>query len=121
MIKKSLVLFTAVIMGATSLTNAADITVTNKDKNSKAGPKGSTIFVNVGGTVKEIKKGETKTFKLPKSSKGFAITASKTGVNNKKLTGTSIYSPSSKLSYAIVKAKPKVQIDVTNKIVTASR
>ena len=121
MIKKSLVLFTAVIMGATSLTNAADITVTNKDKNSKTGPKGSTVFVKVGSTVKEIKKGASAKFTLPKSATDFSITASKTGsVKSKKLTGT-IYRPGSKLSYTTVKSKPKVQIDVTNRKVTATQ
>ena len=120
MIKKSLVLFTAVIMGATSLTNAADITVTNKDKNSKTGPKGSTIFVKVGGTVKEIKKGASAKFTLPKSATGFSIAASKKGdVKKKTLTGAITFG--SKLSYTTVKSKPKVQIDVTNKKVTAAK
>ena len=121
MIKKSLVLFTAVIMGATSLTHAADITVFNKDGSNPKGKKGSTIFVKVGSTVKEIKKGASAKFTLPKSATGFSITASKTGsVKSKKLTGT-IYNPGSKLSYTTVKGKPKVQIDVTNKKVTASK
>jgi hypothetical protein len=121
MIKKSLLLLTAVIMGASSLTYAANITVTNKDKNTKTGPKGSTIYVKVGSTVKSIAKGKSQTFTLPSSSNGFAITASKTyNSNTKKLTGT-IYSPGSKLSYSTVKSKPKVQIDVTNKKVTASK
>ena len=121
MIKKSLVLFTAVIMGATSLTNAADIRVFNKDKN-KTGQTGSTIYVKVGNTVKEIQIGKSIIFTLPSSPEGFAITASKTrsSVNNKRLTGT-IYTPGYKLSYWTVKNKPKVQIDVTNKIVTASK
>ena len=120
MIKKSLILFTAVIMGATSLTNAADITVTNKDKNRKTGgPTGATVYVKVGSTVKAIKKNQSVKFTLPKSSKGFSITASKSySAKTKKLTGT-IYSPGSKLSYTTVKGKRKVQIDVTNKKVTA--
>ncbi len=119
MIKKSLILFTAVIMGATSLTNAADITVTNKDKNKKSGPTGSTVYVKVGSTVKAIKKNASATFTLPKSSTGFSITASKTGnVANKKLTGT-IYN--TKLTLYTAKSKPKVQIDVTNKKVTAAK
>ena len=121
MIKKSLVLFTAVIMGATSLTNAATITVTNKDKNSNTYPKGSPVFVKVGKTVKYIKRNASAKFTLPNSATGFAITASKTGsVKSNKLTGT-IYTPGWKLSYPNVVALPKVQIDVTNKIVTASK
>ena len=121
MIKKSLILFTAVIMGATSLTNAADITVTNKDKNKKSGPTGATVYVKVGSTVKAIEKNASAKFTLPKSSKGFSITASKSyNAKTKKLTGK-IYSPGSKLSYATVKGKPKVQIDVTNKKVTAAK
>ncbi len=119
MIKKSLVLFTAVIMGATSLTNAAEITVTNKDKNSNTGPKGSTVYVKVGSTVKAIKKNGWAKFTVPTSATGyFSITASKTGsVANKKLTGTSIFN--TKMTIATAKGKPKVQIDVTNKKVTA--
>ncbi len=121
MIKKSLLLLTAVIMGASSLTHAADITVTNKDKNKKSGPTGGTVYVKVGSTVKEIKKNKSAKFKLPTKSKGFSITASKSGnVKKNKLTGT-IYSPGSKLSYTTVKSKPKVQIDVTNKKVTAAK
>ena len=108
-------------MGATSLTNAADITVTNKDKNSKTGPKGSTVFVKVGSTVKEIKKNASAKFTLPKSSAGFSITASKTGSVKKNTLSGTIYSPGSKLSYTTVKGKPKVQIDVTNKKVTAAK
>ena len=119
MIKKSLILFTAVIMGATSLTNAADIRVTNRDNSPKTSTRGSTIFVKVGTTVKEIKKNSTVTFTLPKSATGFSITASKGGsVKQGKLTG-SIYRGN--LTHFAVKSNPKVQIDVTNKKVTASK
>lgn len=108
-------------MGASSLTNAASITVTNKDKNKTTGATGSTVFVKVAGTVKEIKKNTSASFTLPTSSTGFEITASKTGsVKLKKLSGF-IYKPGYKLSYTIVKSKPKVQIDVTNKKVTAEK
>ena len=120
MIKKSLVLFTAVIMGVTSLTNAAEITVTNKDRNKKSGPEGATVYVKVGSTVKAIKKNGWAKFTVPTSATGyFSITSSKTGsVANKKLTGT-IYN--TKLTIATAKSKPKVQIDVTNKKVTAAK
>ncbi len=119
MIKKSLVLLTAVIMGATSLTNAADITITNKDKNRTSGPIGAAVYVKVGTTVKKINKGGFAKFNLPTSGSFFSITASRTGnVQSNKLTGN-VYN--TKLTLSAVKSKRKVQIDVTNKKVTASK
>ena len=98
MIKKTILLVTAVILAATSATYAAkSIRVTNDS--------GQTYFYKVGNTIKKIAAGGTKSFPL-KGLKSVKITAG-TSKSGSSVKGDKVSFP--KLSISEAKANPFIQ------------
>ena len=98
MIKKTILLVTAVILAATSATYAAkSIRVTNES--------GQTYFYKVGKTIKKIPAGGTKAFSL-KGLKSVKITAG-TSKSGNAVKGDKVSFP--KLSISEAKANPFIQ------------
>jgi len=76
MIKKTLLLVTAVMLAATSATYAAKkIRVSNES--------GTTYFYKVGNTIKQIKAGSTASFPIPAGKKKVKIEVGTTKSGNK--------------------------------------
>ena len=98
MIKKTILLVTAVILAATSATYAAkSIRVTNDS--------GQTYFYKVGNTIKKISAGGTKSFPL-KGLKSVKITAG-TSKSGSSVKGDKVSFP--KISISDAKANPFIQ------------
>jgi hypothetical protein len=100
MIKKTILLVTAVMIAASSLSHAANpksIKVTNEGN--------TTYFYKVGNNIKKISPGSTKSFPL-KGLKSVKITAG-TSKSGNKVKGDTISFP--KLTISEAKTKPFIQ------------
>jgi hypothetical protein len=98
MIKKTILLVTAVMLAATSATYAAKkIRVTNES--------GKPYFYKVGNTIKKISPGSTKSFAIPAGKKNVKIQAGTTK------SGNTVQGEKKSFSFtkAEVKANPAIQ------------
>jgi hypothetical protein len=100
MIKKTILLVTAVMLAATSATYAAKkIRVTNES--------GTNYWYKVGNTIKKIEAGSSKSFPLPAGKKKVKIESGTTKSGNKVQGDKKSFS----FTRAEIKAQPAIQIN----------